>query len=560
MPFMGSLPNVVDTVVVGNGPAALILSYILHGNCPFYSTAYNAHPDPLIDSKLKQDLIYDAINFKDLTAHFPCSRFSYSTAALPINVLLDTILRPLADTDPEAYKTCVEWRRLPDRAVPHVLLGSTQPGGQWAGNPVHASWDIGALSYLDQLSLPGYSLREHLKSRYSMREMDYVRPTRAEVADYLGTYPSAVGIVDSISPPAVVSDVRRTNDGFYIGSHSIACKHLVLASGIFSNLLPARPQLQPLLKLPECETTEPPLLVIGSGFSAADIIITNLSRRKIIHIFKWDPRNRPSPLRACHKQAYPEYAGVYRQMKLAATVMIDEGEGTPALARRKSNTLRNTKAHPNYEGFPNTFVAEASTEEEFGSVVLCLPSGEITRRTISNLAYVIGRRGSLGYLDPSLQKEVLGTGLSSEEGGKPISGRTLRPQVEENFEVVPNVFVIGSLTGDSLIRHAYGSCVYAARQIMARSRAQTVQSHNDIILEPSSMPSKCRDKVKANAPTSDPTARLPCVESVAADYVDLSRREVQTGSVMPTKRAKRCPWDSKNLRRIIAPLKRSTSE
>ena len=554
MSFEKSLPKSVDTVIVGNGPAALILSYILHGNCPFYDTSFNNHPDRILDTKLRADLIYDGFDVGDITAHFPSSRFSYSTAALPINVLLDTLLRPLADTDPGAYKPCVSWKRLPDRAVSHVLLSCTKPGGQWASNPVRASWDIGALSYLDQLSLPGYSLRDHLASRYSPEESDFVRPTRAEIADYLAAYPAAVGIEDSVFPPALVSNVKRTQQGFYIGSHSISCKHLVLASGIFSNLLPARPQLYPLLELPESQASEPPLLVVGSGFSAADIIITNLPRRKIIHIFKWDPDNRPSPLRACHKSAYPEYARVYRQMKLAAIALLGEGEGSLALTRRKSNTLKHTKADPNYEGFPNTYIAEATARNGAGTVELRLPSGKMTKRAVSELAYVIGRRGSLAYLDSELQKEVVGPEPPKEKSEK-ISGRTLRAKVQEDLEVAPNVFVIGSLTGDSLIRHAYGSCIYAAHKILLESGRAT---RNDIVPEPViSGLSPALNKSNTVDGSGYEVGNSPSPPLAERSAVPRNHIEMETAE--PIKRTKRSRWKSDSLRRLMAPLKKCKS-
>ncbi len=51
-----------------------------------------------------------------------------------------------------------------------------------------------------------------------------------------------------------------------------------------------------------------------------------------------------------------------------------------------------------------------------------------------------------------------------------LSGQTLRGKVLEDIEVAPGVFAIGSLTGDSLIRFAHGSCTYAAGKIMAPSR------------------------------------------------------------------------------------------
>ena len=461
------IPKRINTVIVGAGPAALILSYILHGNCPFYDTSAGHHPDPILHSKLKADILGNTFDIQELTTHFQSSRFSYSTAALPVNVLLDTLLRPLADTEPGKYKSCISWRRIPERAVPHVVLGDTAPGGQWASNPVSASWDIGSLSYLDQLSLPGYSLREHLGQSWSAVDTDFIRPTRAQIADYLASYPTKVGIGDSIYPPSVVSNIVKSEHGFEIGSHSLSCKNLVLASGIFSNLLPSRPQLHCLVELPESSAAEPPLLVVGSGFSAADVIITNLPKRKIIHIFKWDPENRPSPLRACHKSAYPEYAGIYRQMKRAATEYA-RTDVAPLLERSRSYTL-DLEAYKNYEGFPNTYINQASTGRGIGQVTLRLANGETVDRSISNLEYLIGRRGTLSYLSSELYQKIVGSEKETKSMGQ-ISGKTLRLKVEEDLEVAPSIFVIGSLTGDSLIRHIYGSCVYVAQKIMSENK------------------------------------------------------------------------------------------
>lgn len=401
-----------DVVIVGNGPSALILSYILHGNSPFYM---HTHPDKILESKLSSDILLD-FDVERLTSHFHAQ---YSTAALPANVLLDTLLRPFGDTEPDA-QSCITWKYRPERAVSHIVLGNTIPGGQWADNPVKASWDIGSLSYMDQLSLPGYTLREHLGL-----DDEFLRPTRSQVAGYLATYPSKVGL--KIEAPSTVSNITRIAGGFHIGSHSISCRHLILASGVFTQLIAPRPELQCLLS---SKPQAGPLLVIGSGFSAADIILTHSSHRRIIHIYKWDGN---SPLRACHKQAYPEYAAVYRLMKRAANGLMDEG----------------------YEGFPNTWISEARP----GHVKL-LKDGRLYERDVGELACVIGRRGSLSYLDAGLRKEILGS--ISPEG---ISGKTLR---KANLELAQDVFMIGSLTGDSLIRYAYGGCVFAASRILSR--------------------------------------------------------------------------------------------
>lgn len=486
-----SLPPYIDTVIIGSGPSALILSYILHGNFLYYDPT-TPHPDPLLHAKLKKTPKLLDIDIGYLTEHFAASRLSYSTQSLPVNVLLDTLLRPLADTVYEEIHSCVQWQPHPKKAVPHVVLGDTsRAGGQWTGNPVAASWDIGALSYAEMLSLPSYTFAEHHQKTTGKPLAQFTRPTRREVADYFATYPQYVGIEGSIYTSIEVEGISRTSKGFYIRSHNIHCKHLVLASGIFSHLIAPRPLLQPLLALPsQSSFASPPLLVVGSGFTAADIILSTPPHQKIIHIFKWAPDVRPSPLRACHQHAYPEYAGVYRRMKLAALNSGGTRIVTSPLMRRRSNPFFNQRDwEAVYEGFPNTAIVAVSVDGSIGSVSLQLENGMITTRQVSGMRYAIGRRGSLQYLDEDLRAEVLSS-PSYESGSESvdansISAKTLRAKAEATTEVARNVFITGSLTGDSLVRFAFGGCVYAAGKIIARTAtneiaavAQTVPQHS----------------------------------------------------------------------------------
>lgn len=449
----------------GNGPAALILSYILHGHIPYY---VGQHHDQLLHQKLASEPSLLHLT-PDLHAHF-LSSLRYSTAALPVNTLLDTLLRPNADTEINPT-SCVEWRYEPEKAVSHVAIGETsQPGGQWAENPVSASSTIGTLSYAEQLSLPGYSYAEHLAKNQDTEkcDSDFVRPSRAEVAAYLKAYPEAVGISDAVYSATKVDDVYRTADGFFIGSLGIRCKHLVLASGIFTVTIPPPPLLAPVAQL---DSNDLPLLVVGSGFSAADVIISTPPNRKIIHLYQWAPNTRASPLRGCHQSAYPEYATVYKQMKLAAISSGKALSGKSPLLRRKSNPFFTQRDWTSlYEGLPNAQVTHCSVSKNTGvaTISIRLASGEEVAREVGGLAYVVGRRGTLDYLSSSLLHEI-GPFESSvpNPGSTPlISGSTLRTKAESSLEVANNVFIIGSLAGDSLIRHAVGGCVFAAGRIL----------------------------------------------------------------------------------------------
>lgn len=384
-----------------------------------------------------------------------------------MNTLLDTLIRPNADTELNPT-SCIEWRYEPEKAIPHVAIGDTQhAGGQWADNPVSASADIGTLSYAEQLSLPGYSYADHLATKEQLDQCDFVRPSRTEFADYLRAYPSAVGIADSVYTRIKVDDIRRRKSGFKIESIGIRCDHLVLASGIFTVNIPPPPMLAPIANL---DIKEAPLLVVGSGFSAADLILSAPPMRRILHIYQWAPDQRPSPLRGCHHTAYPEYAAVYRQMKLGAIASKPHAVQSP-MRRRKSNPFFQKRDWGLYEGMPNAEIISVSEAGSDGTAIvkIRLTSGEEIIREAGGLGYVVGRRGELSFVSEGLRHEILdnaGLNTADYQVSPLLSSRTLRAKAESSLEIAKNVFITGSLTGDSLIRHAVGGCVFAAGRIM----------------------------------------------------------------------------------------------
>ncbi|KAJ5764782.1 hypothetical protein N7520_004341 [Penicillium odoratum] len=449
-----------DTVIVGNGPSAMILSYILHGYIPFYSSD-PPHPDPLLDAKLKIAPNLLNVNVDVLTAHFAASRLSYSTQALPVNVLLDTLVRPSLDIEESGNTSNVEWRYMPEKAVSHVIFGkSSDPGGQWTEHPHGASWDIQTLSYAAMLSLPGYSFAEHHKQQTGQDLAPFTRPTRHEIAEYFRLYPAAVNIDEAFRCGEELSGISRTANGFYIKSHNLHCKQLVLASGIFTEILPPDSALQPLL---QTQITPPvPLLVIGSGFSAADAIISAAPDQKIIHVFKWAPEDRPSPLRGCHQHAYPEYAGIYRLMKKAA--LAGATNQRPKYRRGTSTVFLGSRSWDDvYEGICNVEITAVEVEDGLAQVTFRRTDGSTFTRSVRGLVYAAGRRGTLAYLDDELRSAVLG---HNDSDNTTVSAQTLRAKAIEDLEVAPGVHIIGSLTGDSLVRFAYGGCVYTAGRLI----------------------------------------------------------------------------------------------
>jgi len=458
---------------------------MLHGNVPRYDpVAHGPHPDSILHRKLSKmsgrplyDMLESQRAIDDLTEHFPGSPLSYSNQALPVNVLLDTLFRPNADTEIGGIKTRLRWDQNPAKRVDHIVLGSaSEAGGQWTEDPVSTNWDIGTLSYAEMFSLPGYSFPEHYRQIHKEALPELVRPSRRDVASYYAAYPDAVGISSAMYHGTLVQVVSRNNGGFAVRVQRrktgdmfvIVCRHLVLATGIFTYTIPAPPIFLPLLQkapqLPQGRPPAAPILVVGSGFTAADVILSQPPGKKIIHIYKWDPA-RPSPLKGCHPQAYPEYAQIYRHMKLAT--LTSNGQAPKSSNRHsKSNLVRDWDE--TYEAFPNAQVIAVSTQ---GIIKILTPDDEVIERQVVDLKYCAGRKGSLGYLASDLRKEV---GVMYAAW---VSADTMRRRVESGIEASPSIFVIGSLAGDSLVRFGLGSSVYTAGKII-RDFEDKMQPHS----------------------------------------------------------------------------------
>src|SRR5699024_2172401 len=117
-----------------------------------------------------------------------------------------------------------------------------------------------------------------------------------------------------------------------------------------------------------------------------------------------------------------------------------------------------------YEGQPNTEIASVEMQDDSAMVTFRQPDGSTLSRQVRGLVYATGRRGSLGYLAHDLISEVLGD--DGTEIAPVIPAQSLRKKALENLEVARSVFIIGSLTGDSLIRFAYGGCVQTAGRLI----------------------------------------------------------------------------------------------
>jgi hypothetical protein len=157
-------------------------------------------------------------------------------------------------------------------------------------------------------------------------------------------------------------------------------------------------------------------------------------------------------------------------MKMAALNSQADRTRRPKVSRSMSSFDASRDWDSMYEGFPNTVIADVHVQGDSAVVMLQRADGSQVQRTVSGLAYVIGRRGSLNYLESALRHEICGPIQDTDM----LSGRSLREKALEDLEVAPGVFITGSLTGDSLVRFAFGSCTYAGGKIIDSATAVPV--------------------------------------------------------------------------------------
>lgn len=116
-------PIYKDVVVIGNGPSAITLSYMLSGNAPYYKgTSTDEFLHLRMSENREESLLLQDLEF--------LSDGLEGRSTNPVSVLFDALSHPEADMGQE-LAPLLEWKHRPDLSVDHVVLGRGEPGGAW---------------------------------------------------------------------------------------------------------------------------------------------------------------------------------------------------------------------------------------------------------------------------------------------------------------------------------------------------------------------------------------------------------------------------------------------
>lgn len=400
----------------------------------------------------------------------------------PVSLLFDSLFRPNTDIG-ETHPSSLSWSYDSSRVCSHIVLGKGKPGGSWHNMPPLMQ----TLNSCEWLELPLYPFARWKRENSPSDEVappgvegvDSRRALAGDVARYYEDYVAKMCLENNFLSDTTVKSVKEieqnrlfTNKKFcdYFQDRGICldlfeeqksfkwlvhaqnkdkgitfrAKNLVLACGFNESMkLGVAGEELPFVlyslaeldvKIPRFISSGRPAVVVGAGMSAADAILTLMSRGiPVCHVFRQEASSNLL-FSKLPQVAYKEYHKVWNMMK-----------GVDC-----SNLYTPFEQH------------ELSSFHEDGS---CSIASTIDNRTttleISVGVVMIGSQAGLHFLPKTLL-----TSLASKDG--PIHKNNLVEADSFSFksEASSRLYALGPLVGDNFVRFLFGSCVGAAQSIL----------------------------------------------------------------------------------------------
>ncbi|XP_070575773.1 oxidative stress-induced growth inhibitor 1-like [Ptychodera flava] len=485
-----SVPDIIttDVAIIGNGPSGICLSYMLSGHWPYFNGKH--HPNQYLHQRLKEQAELSILE-QDLEY---LSDGLEGRSSNPVSLLFDALHHPNADLGC-SEPTCLEWRYNPRNKIPHVVLGKGLPGGAWQDMKNSKL----TLSLRNWMEMPGLSFTEWLQENHQKEVSDDgtddTRASFSDVSKYYTDFVEAANIKDNFLSHVHVKSVRRIkgrnincesgeNEGFsdveqaglentlfeVICQHGnegegqpydfkIHAKNVVLASGISDlpnklevpgeNLPFVRYQLNDLEQAiadGEITTSSDPIVVVGAGLSAADVVL--YARQKgvpVIHVVRRSVHDQAIILKQLPSAVYPEYHEVYEMMKTG---------GDPARG---------------YQCYDNSEV----TEIQEGKTVVITNAGHSMSIKTSMVMVMIGARPNLSYLCCNGQS----LGMNPKQ---PISKNNpiVTDQYTNESIVSPGIYGMGALVGSNFVRFLTGGALAIVSHLTKYGYLQKMRSED----------------------------------------------------------------------------------
>jgi thioredoxin reductase len=465
-----------DVVVIGNGPSGITLSYMLSGYWPYYTGA--PHTNEYLQLRLEdgggKSLIEQDLDF--------LSNGLEGRSSNPVGLLFDAMTHPDADMGME-HESLLNWKNLPEKAIPHVVLGRKKPGGAWQ----MIDGQMQTLSLGNWMQLPDLPFKDWLiryKATKQRNSSTFIKPDRASIEEvrlYYEDYVKVKGLEENFHTSTTVTSVERVLDV----SHSVdsesgeqnPCSYshhgkfkwevrgyemttddegipeltdfcyrapnIVLATGSYD--LPNRlrvpgecysyvkymaKDLERKLQDGTLNKDSDPVVIVGAGLSAADAILCCMEYGiPVVHLFRRDVEDPSIIFKKLPAKLYPEYHKVLRMMKSG-----DELDG--------------------YKSYPQHSVVEFKEDKK----VLIKHHRVSSCNSIIQASFVliqIGSRPDLSFMPQSGRNLGVVPGMQIDSKHNPID---IDPYAYQSL-AEPGLFAMGPLAGDNFVRFLRGGAM-----------------------------------------------------------------------------------------------------
>lgn len=193
-------------------------------------------------------------------------------------------------------------------------------------------------------------------------------------------------------------------------------------------------------ELTQLSSQSKPVIVVGSGLSAADAVILLLEQRvPVCHVFHKSAADAASPFATLSPAAYPEYTRVFR---------LVTGKISDSCYHSYSQHVVNSFSEDGKCQISN--VDKTVTQTLDCSVVLVMIGGHADLNFISPEIPISGIDPTNKFIHPKSNP------LSVDPYTFAVSG-------------VENMYAIGSLTGDNFVRFVLGSALGVANHLISKS-------------------------------------------------------------------------------------------
>lgn len=466
-----------DVVVIGNGPSALALSFMLAGNRPYYNGT------PLANEFLSQRLHKEKeISLLDQDLEPLCEGLE-GRSSNPVALLFDHLFHPDADMGLD-NQSVLDWKYEEQSNIPHIVLGKARTGGTWQ----KMDGTMQTISQNSWMELPKVPFKEWIQKKRNpcTSEPMHGRATIADVKDYYSDYVKTQGLQQYFKDNYTVTSVQRvyhlknvvdsesgevepccrnvrlnhTHCWEVRGYHSIfddqgdaisrydfcfITPHVVLATGTYDipNKLCVEGENLPFVAhslgdfekkvaTSELNSLSDPILVVGSGLSAADAILMAMEAHiPVIHVFRRSPSDPSLIFSKLPSAMYPEYHHIHSLMK--GKVISDLYR--PMARHQVKEILDHIGDHK--------VVVESKKQELLSTF------------DISFAAIMIGSRSDLGYLP----REGRHLGIVPQW---PIDGKHNIIDIDAySYQSThePQLFAMGPLVGDNFVRFGIGGAL-----------------------------------------------------------------------------------------------------